>query len=420
MRNNYNTLLKYIFDETVNIEYRKETINGLFRAILEPVISNQKFESCILFKLDDVNDKSSMLKRLFFSGATLYSYSQALNSFQLENNIIDDIWDDTQFVVILGQRYSAALVWNTKTASNSDSASVCLLFNSKIISDIAKTISDNSKVDLKEYIQKYVSERRQNSLMNRALQNIANVLNEKNEEIIFSESEKKHLVPADDSIKTAEIVADKAKFIAHEIKNNLSIINLYSKITEKRIDSVSADEEVINSINNALKNIVNASENVSSLISDLRCLSTPYMQEISLKNLLLSTVSMCQEKADKASVSVKVVNFNDYVILTDKTKLQCSITNLLFNAIEACNKGCEICIDCFVEPKEVRVFVKNNGEKIPQDIQNKIFQADFTTKEKGNGLGLAICKQQMQMLGGDINLVHSNDVETLFEIVLPV
>ena len=180
MRNNYNTLLKYIFDESVNIEYRKETINGLFRAILEPVISNQKFESCILFKLDDVNDKSSMFKRLFFSGATLYSYSQALKSFQLENNIIDDIWDDTQFVVILGQRYSAALVWNTKTASNSDSASVCLLFNSKIILDIAKTISDNSKVDLKEYIQKYVSERRQNSLMNRALQNIANVLNEKN------------------------------------------------------------------------------------------------------------------------------------------------------------------------------------------------------------------------------------------------
>ena len=83
-------------------------------------------------------------------------------------------------------------------------------------------------------------------------------------------------------------------------------------------------------------------------------------------------------------------------------------------------KGCELCVDCFVEPKEVKVFIKNNGEKIPQNIQNKIFQADFTTKEKGNGLGLAICKQQIQMLGGDINLVHSNDVETLFEIVLPV
>ena len=52
MKNNFNTLLKYIFNESVNIEYRKETINGLFRAIIEPVISNQKFESCILFKLE--------------------------------------------------------------------------------------------------------------------------------------------------------------------------------------------------------------------------------------------------------------------------------------------------------------------------------------------------------------------------------
>ena len=64
MKNNFNTLLKYIFNESVNIEYRKETINGLFRAIIEPVISNQKFESCILFKLDEIQDKMSILKRL--------------------------------------------------------------------------------------------------------------------------------------------------------------------------------------------------------------------------------------------------------------------------------------------------------------------------------------------------------------------
>lgn len=420
MKNNYNTLLKYIFNDSVNIEYRKETINGLFRAILEPVISNQKFESCILFKLDNLDDKSSILKRLSFSGASIYSFSDSLNDLNYLNIQQDDIWTDTQFVVILGQRYSAALLWNSALATNNDNVCVSLLFNSKVISDIAKTISENSKIDLDDYIQKYVSERRENSLMNRALQNIASLFNEKNEEILFSETEKKHYVSADDTLKTAEIVSDKAKFIAHEIKNSLSIINLYSKIAEKRMVDVTASDEVINSINNSLKNIVNASENVSSLISDLRCLSTPYIQEISLRSLILNTVAMCQEKADKAGVSIQVVKFDEYVISADKTKLQCSLTNLIFNAIEACSEACEISIDCFVEPKNLRVLVKNNGEKIPIEIQDKIFQSDFTTKEKGNGLGLAICKQQMQMLGGNINLVHSNDVETLFEIVLPV
>ena len=127
---------------------------------------------------------------------------------------------------------------------------------------------------------------------------------------------------------------------------------------------------------------------------------------------------MCQEKAKKAGVKLIVTDFDDCVLSTDKIKLESSLTNLIFNAIEACKEGCSVCVDCFVEPKEVRVFVKNDGEKIPVEIQAKIFETDFTTKEKGNGLGLAICKSQMQMIKGDINLVHSNNVETLFEIVM--
>lgn len=418
MKNNFNTLLKYILDNSVNIEYRKETINGLFRAILEPVISNQKFESCVLFKLDNMKDKKSIFKRLAFSGANLFSYCNSLSELNLENLQLSDIWQDTEFVVVLGQRYSAALIWNYSMANKPECAAVCLLYNSKVITDIAKTIADNSKSDLKEYIQKYVSERRENFIMNQSLQAIASMLNEKNEEIIVSENEKQHLVAEDDTLKTAGIVADKAKFIAHEIKNNLSIINLYSKIVEKRMETVSADEDTMTSLNNSLVNIVNASENVSSLISDLRCLSTPYIQEVNIRNLVFSTVSMCEEKANNAGVTIKVAKFNDCLISTDRTKFQCALTNLIFNAVEACHSGCKICIDCFIEPKEIRIFVKNNGDKIPNEIKHKIFDSDFTTKSKGNGLGLAICKQQMLMVGGNINLVHSNSVETLFEIVM--
>ena len=50
--------------------------------------------------------------------------------------------------------------------------------------------------------------------------------------------------------------------------------------------------------------------------------------------------------------------------------------------------------------------------------QKKIFETNFTTKEKGNGLGLAICKTQLNLVGGDINLVKSTDSETIFEITL--
>lgn len=415
MKNRYNTLSKYIFEYS-NKEYRKETIEGLFRAIIEPVVSNQKLESCVLIRLKDVSSFDSVLKRLKFSTSNLLSYSDLFE----ENEEIENIWNDTEFIVVLSQRYSAVLIWDYSYFSYNDTSNICLLYNSKIITEIAKLILDNSKRDFKELLLKYSPDRRENLILNHSINNIASILNEKNLELVFSENEKKQLSDSDDTIQTAEIIADKAKFIAHEIKNNLSIINLYSKILEKRVDGIKSESEISESINNSLKNITTASENVSSLISDLRCLSTPYITEVSLKEFILNTIMLCEEKANKAKVSIAVENFEDITIHTDKIKLQCALTNIIFNAIEACRENCKIAIEPKKSDKNISITVKNNGVMIPENIQNKIFDVNFTTKEKGNGLGLAICKKEMNLINGDIIFEYSNESETSFNIILPI
>ena len=223
MRNKFNTLQKYIFEYSVK-EYRKETVNGLFRSILEPIVSNQKFESCILFRLFDLKEKENYIKRLEFSGAKIVNFSDAL-----ENNCEkQNIWEQTEFVIVLGQRYSVALIWDYSTGSMQNCTNVCCLYNSSIITEIAKLVLENSTYDFKELLQKYVPDRRQNLILNNAMRNLADCLNDKNEEILYKIAESKHPIDTDDMLKTANIVSEKAKFIAHEIKNNLSIINLYS------------------------------------------------------------------------------------------------------------------------------------------------------------------------------------------------
>jgi len=419
MKNKFNTLRKYILDNSIK-EYNKETINGLFRSILEPLISNQKVESCILLRLNNPEGKDSLIRRLSFVPAKIYSYNDKLASFNLQNSESENIWDTTEFLVVLSQRYSAALIWDYSLSERKDISDVCLLYNSKIVTDISKKILENSKVDIKDLIHKYLPDRRENILLNHSINSMAALLNDRNDEILISEQEKKHMVLSDDVLETAKNVSEKAKFIAHEIKNNLSIINLYSTIAKKRLDSVVADEDIMNSINNALKNISNASENVSDLINDLRCLSAPYLSEVNIRQLILNTVSMCEGKANRSGVKINVENFDDFILTTDKTKFQCALTNLIYNAIEACSESCVINIDFKKSANNAKVFVKNNGEMIPSDIQSKIFEPDFTTKEKGNGLGLAICKKQLELTGGSINLVSSDEVETLFEIILPL
>ena len=417
MKSIFNTLHQYILDNSIS-DYHRETVKGLFRCVLEPLISNQQFEACVVFRLMDVNDKESILKRLTFSNIKIHSFC---NNITGEENIEkDSIWGTTEFVIVMGQRYSACLIWDYSLGNKKESSPVCILFNSKTIGEIAKKIAENSTIDLKNTLLKYTPERRENTLLNTAIKSITSQFNSKQEELIFSEIEKKEAFNENDTIKTASIVADNAKFVAHEIKNNLSIINLYSKITEKRFENISTDEETSESIKNAIINIKKASENISAHINNLRCMASPYKTEFNIKEVIISVIEQCKEKAKKANVDIIVSALGDKIIYTDKVKFECALMNTIFNAIEACSGSGIIHISETISAKEIVVQIKNNGEIIPQDIQEKIFESEFTTKNNGNGLGLAYCKQQLKIIDGDIRLVHSNKEETLFEITLIV
>lgn len=419
MKNKYNTIQKYILDNSVR-DYTKETVDGLFRAILEPVISNQKFEALLLFRIKDFSNKKSYIQRLCFSNVKMYSFNENLNEFNLYNSEIDDIWKDTEFLIILGHRYSAALIWDFSLSGIENRTPVCLMYNSKYTNEIAKTILQNSNDDFKDEIAKFTPDRRENTLLNKSVQNICDLLDQKEEELLFSVAHNNTPIDNNEELKVAQAVTEKAKFVAHEIKNNLSIVNLYSKIIEKRLQGFEFDEETQASINTAIKNIEKASSSMSYLISDLRSFAKPYLTQANLKEIITSTVNLCEIKAQTNNVKINISNTIDEEIITDKAKLECALMNIIFNAIEACSEGCKINISCLKDSDEIKVLIENNGKEIPKDIQNKIFNAEFTTKEKGNGIGLSACKVQLKQINCDLNLISSDKEKTIFEIKIQV
>ena len=404
MKNKYNNLLKYIYEYSDNI-YSKETVNGLFRSILEPLIINQNIQSCVFLRILDKNDKNSIIKRLLFSGIEIYSFSDIALDFDLKNCECKNIWNNTEFIVVLAPRYSSALIWDYSECEIKNNTKICLLYNSRIISEIAKLISENSITDLKEYIKKYTPDRRENILLNKSINSITSILNDKHNEFIFSEKDY-------DLLTTAKSIEKKAKFIAHEIKNYLSIINLYSKISEKRLEKFNQQDESLNSINNSIKNIKNASENISYLINDLRCMSLPYKEKIKLKEIIEQTLELNKIKIKDANAILKISYIEDTEIETDKIKVCCAITNIIFNALDAKAKN------IIIEANKNIIIIKNDGEKISEDIKEKIFEENFTTKTTGNGLGLAFCKEQLNRIGSDIKLIHSDNIETAFGIYI--
>jgi len=409
MRNKYNTILRYIYEHP-GVKYRKETVSSLFRAVLEPLASNQKVKGCILLRVLNTQDKASILKRLAFSGADMYNFGKDINGLDLKNCEKENIWNDTEFLIVLTGRYSAALMWDYTECETEGCSNVCLIYNSKIIADISKVIADNSEGNLKDIIKEYNPDRRENMLLNKSIQETASMLNDKFEEILFSELEKNSLKNDDDKIKTAEIIVNKAKFTAHEIKNQLSIINLYSKIALKRSENMNMQNETAASFINALENIKNASENITYFINDLRCMSNPVKTETELKEIIEASVSMCRKKIEEAGAEIKELKIKDAVIYTDKIKVQCALINIIFNALDA---GAE---HLYISADKKSIIIKNDGEEISEENRSRIFEENFTTKKAGSGLGLAFCREQLRSAGADINLVSSDKNETVFEI----
>ena len=92
----------------------------------------------------------------------------------------------------------------------------------------------------------------------------------------------------------------------------------------------------------------------------------------------------------------------------------------LKNAVEAIEFEGWIKIQTEVFNDFAKVKISNNGEKIPQNFIERLFDEGQTTKNYGSGLGLFISKNNLKLMGADLNLIKSDNVSTEFEITIPV
>jgi signal transduction histidine kinase len=65
---------------------------------------------------------------------------------------------------------------------------------------------------------------------------------------------------------------------------------------------------------------------------------------------------------------------------------------------------------------DVIIQIANDGEPIPASAQEQIFIPFFTTKQEGSGIGLSLARQIMRQHNGSIDLVRSDDRQTVFEL----
>ena len=124
--------------------------------------------------------------------------------------------------------------------------------------------------------------------------------------------------------------------------------------------------------------------------------------------------------------SIAVVkNYEDVrerVIRADSVQLKEIFNNILTNSFQAVsNKSGIVEVSTSYNPDGfVNIGFKDNGSGIDREDLDKVFDAFFTKKSKGTGLGLTICKELINLHGGDMKLRSKKGAGTTITITLPV
>ena len=198
--------------------------------------------------------------------------------------------------------------------------------------------------------------------------------------------------------------------LAHNLKNPLSVIKAATSIIESTSpDSVDKKtQERLNLIKTSIENMLNQIEDILDFVKQ---------KPLELKDIPLSEILNTAINNIKKPKGIKInLPEKDIMIKCDEAKLQVVFMNMITNSIEAVEGNGEITIVSFQNARETIIEITDTGKGIPPDELGKIFDALYTTKPTGTGLGLPYCKSVIEQHGGGIEV--SRD-PTKFTIIIP-
>ncbi|MEZ4923153.1 MAG: HAMP domain-containing sensor histidine kinase [Crocinitomicaceae bacterium] len=212
-----------------------------------------------------------------------------------------------------------------------------------------------------------------------------------------------------------------AKQVAHEIKNPLTPMKLSIQHLKRTIKV--ADEESNEKLDRVSKSLIEQIDtltNIANEFSTFAKMPKPIEAELNLSEIVKNTVAVFTD-TDEYDIHLEVKTANDAIIWADKDLLLRVFNNLIKNAIQAVPMDERGNIQVVIEENQDRyiVSVKDNGVGIEPDAMDKIFVPYFTTKSKGTGLGLAMSKQIVEGMRGQIWFESEVGVGTTFYVSFP-
>ena len=203
-----------------------------------------------------------------------------------------------------------------------------------------------------------------------------------------------------------------ARQIAHEINNPLTPMKLNVQKLQLKRGSEDFDtyfDKTTKMLVAEIDNLAHIAQSFSAFAKQPEVVTT----EVDIAEKLSNVITL--QRANDEQIPVRYVGADSGVMVrADNEQVAQVFVNIIRNALQASPTDIIVVLNAAYSDKEVQISISDDGTGIPEDIQARIFQPNFTTKSNGNGLGLAISKHIVEGSGGRIEFETSPKGTTFY------
>jgi signal transduction histidine kinase len=205
--------------------------------------------------------------------------------------------------------------------------------------------------------------------------------------------------------------------IAHEIKNPLNAVVIHLELLRAKVTADSGAEKNLNIITQEIKRLERVVRNFLSFNKPLQV----NLQETEIYPMIQEVVNLAFTEAARHNVQVLLENRNDLPrVRLDRDLIKQCLLNIVLNGCQAMPQGGDLRIGWGVQNSFLEIRVKDGGVGIPPEHRAKLFKLYFTTKENGNGIGLATVFKIVQLHNGEVLVDTELGKGSTFTVRLPV
>jgi two-component system sensor kinase FixL len=212
------------------------------------------------------------------------------------------------------------------------------------------------------------------------------------------------LLHADRLVILGELTAG----IAHEINQPLTAIAAYADAGRKIIDRRTGAEDTQHDIHSICERIAEQSRRAAEVVARLRKLvrsGSVSKGRYDINQIIRNTLLLFEFETKRTGSELQFVPLDPAASLyLDEIQIQQVVVNLVKNSLD----------------ETIRVSVTDNGPGVPERYRSRLFDSFFTTKPKGVGLGLSICKTIAGAHGGHLRYSATPDGGSRFTLILPL